>query len=111
MSLTIYMTGHGKWDPKAGFTKVPKGCTTIFPIQNGMIMTDTTVHQILRGNWAKAPDMISKEYSIIPNIGWTPITSSERKGDLDAFEQHHHRRKYNHPAVYNDKINFLKCLV
>jgi len=86
MTLRLYITGHGEWRPKDGYTKVPKSCTFLAPINFGKVMADCDVRTLLAGDWKRKPEIIANQFKTIPNYRWHPLTANERKKDLEAFE-------------------------
>jgi len=86
MTLRLYITGHGEWRPIDGYIKVPKNCTFMAPIKFGKVMADSDVRTLLAGDWKRKPEIVVNQYKTIPNYRWHPLTPTERKKDLFAFE-------------------------
>lgn len=55
--LTIYLTGHGGWTVKNGYTKVPKNCTFTFYTQNAKLMLASDVYKLIKGTYVGTADM------------------------------------------------------
>jgi len=97
MTLRLYITGHGEWNPKNGYIKVPRQCTFKAPIKFGKVMADCDVRTLVAGDWKRKHEISVGQYKTIPNYTWRPITAEERKKDLIAFEWHRKKKVKENP--------------
>jgi len=104
MTLRLYITGHGSWSPKNGYTKVPKHCTFSAPIKFGKVMADCDVRTLLAGDWKRKHEMVVEQFKTIPNYTWSPLNKEERRKDLFAFDFY---RKNAAPKFKWGQVHFI----
>jgi hypothetical protein len=67
MSKHIFLSGHGGWKPKNGYTQVPKGCQINFYTNFAKNLITGMEHQILAGTY-NTIDRTIAEYKSCPNM-------------------------------------------
>jgi len=110
MTLKILITGHGSWSPGMGYIKVPKNCSFMRPIGMGKLLLETDCRRLLKGDWKRPYELESSQYSTIPNYGLSALTTSERKGDLEAFDLGVKEKFYNDENILYQQNELIKFL-
>ena len=69
---TIFLCGHGNWDPNQGFTDMPKGCSMTFYTHHAKTMLQDAVEQIVGGTYTGEPRQVVPEFKAVPNMRLSP---------------------------------------
>ena len=80
MAVTIFLCGHGEWEPKNGFVDLPKGCSITFVVHFAKTLPTKDMFTLCRGTYPNEPDRIVAEFHSCPNMTW--------KVDEDAVIDH-----------------------
>jgi len=67
MTKKYFLSGHGGWEPKDGYTTVPKGCTVVFYTDFAKCLMTGAEHQILAGTYNKVERTV-EEFKLTPNM-------------------------------------------
>ena len=62
-----FLSGHGTWEPKNGYTKLPKGCTIHFYSHFAKTISTKFSRMIMRGDY-DTKELSIGEYKMCPNL-------------------------------------------
>ena len=80
---SIYLCGHGNWDPNDGFIFMPKGCSMIFYTHHAKTMYQDAVLQIVSGNYGGEPHQVVSQYMSVPNMRLSPDSIANEHSTYD----------------------------
>lgn len=78
---TIYLCGHGSWNPGNGFTTMPKGCSMTFYTHHAKTMLQDAVEQIVGGQYHGEPHQVISQYMSVPNM---TLSADDRDNVVDT---------------------------
>ncbi|AFL74229.1 putative adhesin [Thiocystis violascens] len=88
MSLTVFLAGHGEWDPENGFTQVPRGCSVAFYTHHAKTLLTNAAYQVVDGTYGGEPENVIGEYKQVPNMTQIGFVAAENAIRTD-FTNHH----------------------
>ena len=111
-----FICGHGAWDPKNGYTQVPKNCRLTFYTENAKWMNSHEVFKLIQGNETLSPVSVHGPYKTVPNMTFYPddaplkaYSKAIKPADVDLiFTNHAPGRQLSHLLALLGKasINF-----
>ena len=79
----VFLSGHGGWHPKLGYTKVPAGCSVNFYTHFAKLLITGMEYRILRGDYNQVESNFP-QFSMVPNMklygqpeAWTQKSENE----------------------------------
>lgn len=78
MNKTIYLCGHGAWNPNDGYFNLPKGCTMTFIVHHAKCLYTTDMYKVCEGTWTGDPLPPIQEFKSCPNMLWQ-VDKPEKK--------------------------------
>lgn len=82
---TVYLCGHGNWDPNEGFIDLPKGCSMTFYTHHAKTMLQDAVLQIVGGTYAGEPHQVVSEFKAVPNMRLSPDAPGDKQDTKNAL--------------------------
>ena len=79
MALTVYLCGHGSWQPSDGYFTLPAGCTLTFMIDFAKCLYTNDMYAICEGTYVGAPYRTVEGYKSCPNMTWTVDEASKKR--------------------------------
>jgi hypothetical protein len=84
----LFLSGHGGWHPKLGYTKVPADCSVNFYTHFAKLLITGMEYQILRGTYTEVESTFG-QWTMVPNMKlygqpeqWTKRSEKELKRDV-----------------------------
>lgn len=75
MALTIFLCGHGSWNPKDDFIQLPPGCSLTFIVHHAKLLPTDDMYRVCGGTYTGEPDRtVGAPGSVVrtcPNMTWT----------------------------------------
>ncbi|TFW31980.1 putative adhesin [Massilia horti] len=71
-AIKTFICGHGQWDPKDGYTQVPKNCRLTFYTENAKWMNSHEVFELIKGTPTLSPASSHGPYKTVPNMRFFP---------------------------------------
>jgi hypothetical protein len=117
MAVTIYMCGHGAWDPKDGFIQLPPKVTMTFIVDVAKVLYTNDMFEVCGGTYTGQPARTIGEDGTAtrtcPNMTWTSddpakITECDKRLKNNPASGQAMVLFPNHITKYLDKTRSIK---
>lgn len=71
MAITVFLCGHGGWNPDDGYFELPKGCSLEFIVHHAKLLPTQDMYKVCGGTYTGTSDRTVGEFKSAPNMSWS----------------------------------------